>query len=80
MCFEGIVVSDALNIMKAVNILKNAPLLASKAGCDMILMPQDERKTMSTILEEIKKDPAYHTQVMQSVKKILRLKVCAGIL
>jgi len=46
MCFEGIVVSDALNIMKAVNILKNAPLLASKAGCDMILMPQDERKTI----------------------------------
>ncbi len=80
MCFEGVVVSDALNIMKAVTILDNAPLLASKAGCDMILMPQDERKTMNSILQEIKKDSAYHQQVMASVKKILRLKVCAGII
>ncbi len=80
MCFEGIVISDALNIMKAVTILDNAPLLASKAGCDMILMPQNERKTMNSILEEIKKDPEYHKQVIASVKKILRLKVCAGIL
>ncbi|MCK8523267.1 hypothetical protein M0D21_16930 [Aquimarina sp. D1M17] len=80
MCFDGIVVSDALNIMKAVTILDNAPLLASKAGCDMILMPQDERKTMNSILEETKKDPEYHKQVIASVKKILRLKICAGII
>ncbi|MBQ0735274.1 glycoside hydrolase family 3 N-terminal domain-containing protein [Aquimarina celericrescens] len=80
MCFEGIVVSDALNIMKAVTILDNAPLLASKAGCDMILMPQDEEKTMNSILAEIKTDPDYHKQVIKSVKKILRLKICAGVI
>lgn len=80
MCFKGIVVSDALNIMKAVTILDNAPLLASKAGCDMILMPQDERKTQQSILKEMKNDPNYHEQVKTSVKKILRLKVCAGII
>jgi len=80
MCFDGIIVSDALNIMKAVTILDNAPLLASKAGCDMILMPQDEKKTMNAILKEIKKDPEYHQQVIASIKKILRLKVCAGII
>lgn len=80
MCFDGIVVSDALNIMKAVTILDNAPLLASKAGCDMILMPQDEKRTMDTILEEIKKDSEYQQQVIKSVKKIIRLKVCSGII
>ncbi len=80
MCFEGIIVSDALNIMKAVTILDNAPLLASKAGCDMILMPQDEEKTMNSILSEIKKDAAYQEQIIASVKKILRLKVCAGMI
>lgn len=80
MCFEGIIVSDALNIMKAVTILDNAPLLASKAGCDMILMPQDEEKTMNSILTEIKTDEAYYEQVVASVKKILRLKVCAGMI
>ncbi len=80
MCFEGIVISDALNIMKAVTILDNAPLLASKAGCDMILMPQNEEKTMKSILAEIKKDSGYQAQVMKSVKKILRLKIAAGII
>ncbi|MBP2833328.1 hypothetical protein J8281_14125 [Aquimarina sp. U1-2] len=80
MCFEGIVVSDALNIMKAVTILDNAPLLASKAGCDMILMPQDEKKTMDAILTAMSNDSDYHKQVVASIKKILRLKICAGIL
>ncbi|RZS99240.1 glycoside hydrolase family 3 N-terminal domain-containing protein [Aquimarina brevivitae] len=80
MCFEGLVISDALNIMKAVTILENAPLLASKAGCDLILMPQDERATLQTIQRELQKDEAYKKQIEQSVKKILRLKVCAGII
>ena len=80
MCFEGVVVSDALNIMKAVTILDNGPLLASKAGCDMILMPQDERATLNSILTEIKEDQQYAEQVKKSVKKIIRLKICSGIL
>lgn len=80
MGFRGVVISDALNIMKAVTILDNAPLLASKAGCDLILMPQNEEQVLSSILAEIKSDPSYHKQVMQSVKKILRMKVCAGVL
>ncbi len=80
MCFEGVIVSDALNIMKAVTILDDAPLLASKAGCDMILMPKDEEATMKSILAEIETDEDYNKQVIQSVKKILRLKVCAGMI
>ncbi len=80
MCFNGIIISDALNIMKAVTIIDNAPLLASKAGCDLILMPQNEEKTIQSILAEIKKDASYRKQVEQSVKKIVRLKVCGGII
>ncbi|GGX29573.1 glycoside hydrolase family 3 N-terminal domain-containing protein [Aquimarina muelleri] len=80
MGFKGVIISDAMNIMKAVTILDNAPLLASKAGCDLILMPQNEINTINTILSEIKTDAAYKKQVMQSVKKILRLKICAGVI
>ncbi|WP_344924826.1 glycoside hydrolase family 3 N-terminal domain-containing protein [Aquimarina addita] len=80
MGFKGIIISDALNIMKAVTILDNAPLLASKAGCDLILMPQDEEKTINAVLTAMKTDPQYKKQVMQSVKKILRLKVCGGVI
>ncbi|OED45071.1 hypothetical protein AB832_01580 [Flavobacteriaceae bacterium (ex Bugula neritina AB1)] len=80
MGFKGVIVSDALNIMKAVTILDNAPLLASKAGCDLILMPQDEEKTIDAIIAAMKTNSSYKKQVQQSVKKILRLKVCGGVI
>lgn len=80
MGFKGVIISDALNIMKAVTILDNAPLLASKAGCDLILMPQNEEKVIASILAEMKKDPSYQKQVVQSVKKVLRMKVCGGVI
>lgn len=78
--FEGVIISDALNIMKAVTILDKAPLLASKAGCDHILMPIDEAQTMEWILQEMKSDSDYAKQVEASVKRILRMKVCLGLI
>jgi beta-N-acetylhexosaminidase len=78
--FKGLIITDALNIMKAVTIIDNAPLLASKAGNDMLLMPIDETKTINSILTEIKIDPIYKEQVYQSVKKIIRLKLYLGLI
>lgn len=78
--FKGLIITDALNIMKAVTIIDNAPLLASKAGCDMLLMPISETQTINSILAEMKKDAAYKEQVYASVKKIIRLKVCLGMI
>jgi beta-N-acetylhexosaminidase len=78
--FKGLVITDALNIMKAVTIIENAPLIASKAGNDMLLMPIDETETINTILHEMENDPAYKEQVYQSVKKIIRLKIFAGLI
>ncbi|HKK40113.1 MAG TPA: glycoside hydrolase family 3 N-terminal domain-containing protein [Cryomorphaceae bacterium] len=78
--YEGIIVTDALNIMKAVTIIDNAPLLASKAGCDMLLMPLDEKATIESILREMTLDSDYQKQVYDSVKKILRLKIVLGLI
>lgn len=78
--YKGLVVTDAMNIMKAVTIIDNAPLLASKAGCDVLLMPIDEKTAIDSILDEMEKDQAYRKQVYDSVKKILRMKVCLGLL
>jgi len=78
--FKGLIITDALNIMKAVTIIDNAPLLASKAGCDMLLMPIDETKTINSILTEMENNEAYKQQVYQSVKKIIRLKICLGLI
>lgn len=78
--FKGLVITDALNIMKAVTIIKDAPLLASKAGNDMLLMPNDESATINSILNEMEKDPSYKTQVYESIKKIIRLKIALGLI
>ena len=78
--FKGLVITDALNIMKAVTIIDNAPLLASKAGNDMLLMPIDETKVINSILDEMNNDSEYKEQVYQSVKKIIRLKLTLGLI
>ncbi len=77
--FNGIIVTDAM-WMKALTGVENPDLAAAKAGCDMILMPSDERKCHNDILAEIGKDAAFKEQVYASVKKILRLKLCLGIM
>jgi beta-N-acetylhexosaminidase len=66
--------------MKAVTIIDNAPLLASKAGNDMLLMPINEMETINSILAEMENDPNYKAQVYQSVKKIIRLKIFLGLI
>lgn len=78
MNFKGLIVTDALN-MGAVSTIENAPLLAAKAGCDVLLMPLDERQTLESILTEAAKDPAFAAQIEQSVKRILRMKMCLGL-
>lgn len=78
--FKGLVITDALNVMKAVTIIDNAPLLASKAGNDMLLMPVDEDKTINSILAEMVIDEEYKKQIYQSVKKIIRTKLFLGLI
>jgi beta-N-acetylhexosaminidase len=79
--YEGIVVTDAINMMAAASKYgEQAPLMASKAGADVILMPVDERLTMRMILDEMAKDPAYKAQVYRSVDRVLRAKAWLGLI
>ncbi|MCC5931098.1 MAG: glycoside hydrolase family 3 protein [Cyclobacteriaceae bacterium] len=77
--FKGLVVTDAMN-MGAVAAIPDAALLASKAGCDIILMPKNERSLIDQISTEIQGDIAYKQQVYASVKKIIKLKICLDLL
>ncbi|MGF1638198.1 MAG: glycoside hydrolase family 3 N-terminal domain-containing protein [Cyclobacteriaceae bacterium] len=77
--FKGIVVTDAMN-MGAVASLTDAPLLAAKAGCDIILMPNNERKLISQIEAEMALNDDFGKQATESIKKIIRLKICLGLL
>ena len=77
--FKGIIISDGMK-MKALEQIPNATLEASKAGCDIILIPEDEDETIQSILKEISTNKVYKSQVYQSVMKIIRLKICLGII
>ncbi|WP_066759683.1 glycoside hydrolase family 3 N-terminal domain-containing protein [Crocinitomix algicola] len=79
MNFKGLVVTDAMNMGGVVNI-PNCELKAAKAGCDFILMPVDEEKALFDILEEMNKNEAFKKQVYASVRKIIRLKICLGLI
>lgn len=79
MGFRGIVVTDAMR-MGAVGAIPHGPLKAVQAGCDMILMPDDEPEMIQDVLAAMEEDPAFRRQVDISVKKILRLKLCLGVI
>jgi len=79
--YPGIVVTDALNMMAAATKYgETAPLMASKAGADVILMPADERLTHQMMLDEMAKDADYRQQVYRSVDRVLRAKAWLGLL
>ncbi|MEM9934558.1 MAG: glycoside hydrolase family 3 N-terminal domain-containing protein, partial [Bacteroidota bacterium] len=80
--FKGIVITDAMN-MGALSAFPNPKLASVKAGADIILMPgspKDTRKLIQDVLAEMAKDKAFQQQVYNSVRKIIRLKICFGLL
>lgn len=76
--FKGIIITDAMN-MGAVAALPQSGLQAAKAGCDMILMPQNEMEVLSNILMEMDQNEEFRAQIYDSVKRIIRLKLCLGM-
>jgi len=78
MNFKGLVVTDAMN-MGGVASIPNCELKAAQAGCDLLLMPVNEEKAVTDILTELNKDPNFKKQIYASVRKIIRLKICLGI-
>ena len=79
MGFKGLVVTDAMT-MNAVSGFKNPDLQALEAGCDIILIPRNEKNFINTVTDLIQKNRKLRIQVMESVRKILKLKVCLGII
>ena len=76
--FKGLIVTDGMN-MGAVMKLGNASLKAFKAGCDLIIMEPDERSLHTSIMKEISSSEDMRSQMEESVKRIIRAKVCLGL-
>lgn len=77
--FRGLVITDAMNMGGVVNV-PNSGLKAIMAGCDQLLMPVEELKDVYDILNEMSVNEDFKQQVYTSVKKIIRLKICLGII
>ncbi len=79
MGFKGIIVTDAMN-MGGVIAVKNSGLKAAMAGCDMLLMPVKEQNDIFDIVSKMNEDRAFKAQVYESVMKIIKLKICLGLI
>jgi beta-N-acetylhexosaminidase len=79
MKFKGLVVTDAMN-MGGVTANPNCEVKSVEAGCDIILMPVNCRKAHSDILTNYKSDQAFKKTVDESAKRIIRMKLCLGLM
>lgn len=77
--FEGLVVTDAMN-MGGVSSIKNADILAVKAGCDIILMPLDAFEAHNNLMIKYSTDQSFQKILNKACKRIIRAKLCLGLL
>lgn len=77
--FKGLIVTDAMNMGGVVNV-PNASSKAVSAGCDIVLMPLDAKKSHQEILKLYRTDKNFKAKVDASAKKIIRMKIALGLL
>jgi beta-N-acetylhexosaminidase len=77
--FKGLIVTDAMNMGGVVSVPESA-YKAVNAGCDILLMPVDAKKSHSEILKKYKSNPEFKAKVDASAKRIIRMKICTGLL
>lgn len=77
--FKGLIVTDAMNMGGVVNV-QNSNVLPIKAGCDILLMPVDAAKAHAELLAEYKKDAGMKEKIDAAAKRIIRAKICLGLL
>lgn len=74
--YDGVVITDALN-MSAVSEYygaDEASIKALKAGCDMILMPEDFELAYQGVVEAVKDGTIDENRINDSLKRVYRIK------
>ena len=77
--FNGIKVTDAMG-MGAVKDIPDADFKAIQAGNDVVVMPKNVQLLHDQIGMILKQNSGLKIQVVESIKKIIRLKICAGVI
>lgn len=76
MGFQGVIITDAMN-MKAVSDYydsADAAIQALRAGCDMILMPEDFEAAYNGVLQAVRDGIISEERVDDSLRRIYRIK------
>lgn len=74
--FEGVIITDALN-MSAISEYydsEQAAVLALRAGCDMLLMPEDFEKAYNGVLNAVREGVISEERIDDALRRIYRIK------
>lgn len=76
MNFRGVIISDAMNMaaISDYNESSDAAIMALKAGCDMILMPEDFVKAYNGVLAAVQNGTISEERINDSLRRIYRIK------
>lgn len=74
--FRGVIITDAMNMAAISDYYEadEAAILALKAGCDMILMPEDFEKAYNGVLEAVQNGTISEERIDDSLRRIYRIK------
>lgn len=76
MGFDGVIITDAMNVAAISEYYDpgDAAVQALRAGCDMILMPEDFEKAYNGVLEAVQSGVISEERVDDSLRRIYRIK------
>ena len=75
--FEGVIITDAMDMSAISEYYESdhAAIMALKAGCDMILMPDDYAAAYNGVLQAVKDGVISEERVNDSLRRIYRIKL-----
>lgn len=76
MGFDGVIITDSMSVAAISDYYDagEAAVLALRAGCDMILMPEDFEKAYNGVLEAVQSGVISEERVNDSLRRIYRIK------
>lgn len=74
--FEGVIISDSLDMtaISDYNGSEEAAIMALKAGCDMLYMPEDFEKAYNGILQAVQDGTISEERINDAIRRIYRIK------
>ena len=74
--YNGVIITDALNMsaISEYNSSEDAAIMALKAGCDMLLMPENFEEAYNGVLQAVKDGVISEERINDSLRRIYRIK------